>query len=339
MSLLLLFNQGAVASGTFPVWRLIARYQTMAERIPQSTAIRVPLEAWLATDHATPATGKTIPITISKNGGAYANPSAGATNATEIGNGSYYVDLSTTDTATLGPLKVRGVEGTIDVIKIDYDVVNDSVPQIIPMELGDYTTTQHGYLYFLSTVDGVPTSLAGSPAVKLVTFGSASPSVAIVLTTNMGGITGLNYVTIDLTHPDLSGFGDWSVILSAATLGGKNIAGTLLGSFSQQNRSLNGSSISNAIFGYPTASITPIYGAGTFGPDVVAALLDALPEPTGAPPASATLATKLSFIFEALRNKNTVDATSMKFFDDAGVLQWQKALSDDGTTYTEDEGA
>jgi hypothetical protein len=95
----------------------------MAERIPQSTTIRVPLQAYLASDHVSAATGKTIAITISKNGGAYGNPSAGATNATEIASGSYYVDLSTTDTATLGPLFVKGTEAATDTIIAIYNVV------------------------------------------------------------------------------------------------------------------------------------------------------------------------------------------------------------------------
>src|SRR5688572_29853718 len=96
----------------------------MAERIPQSVAIRVPLQAYLSSDHVTPATGKTIAITISKNGGAYGNPSGGATNATEISAGSYYVDLSTTDSGSTGPLFVKGTEGTIDTIITIYNVVN-----------------------------------------------------------------------------------------------------------------------------------------------------------------------------------------------------------------------
>lgn len=95
----------------------------MAERIPQSVGIRVPLQAYLSSDHVSPATGKTIAITISKNGGAYGNPSAGATNATGIANGSYYVDLSTTDTGTLGPLFVRGTEADTDTIVTIYNVV------------------------------------------------------------------------------------------------------------------------------------------------------------------------------------------------------------------------
>jgi hypothetical protein len=89
----------------------------------QSTSRRVQFQAFLASDHVTPATGKTIAITISKNGGAFGNPNAGATNATAVASGWYYVDLDTTDTNTLGPLAVRGAEGTIDDVGILYDVV------------------------------------------------------------------------------------------------------------------------------------------------------------------------------------------------------------------------
>ncbi len=62
-------------------------------------------------------------------------------------------------------------------------------------------------------------------------------------------------------------------------------------------------------------------------------------EPAGAPAASATLETKIGFIYEILRNKLTVSSTAITFFSDAGASQWSKALSDDGTTYTEAEGA
>lgn len=83
--------------------------------------------AFLSADHLTPATGKTIAITISKNGAAFGNPSVGATNATEIANGWYYVDMSTTDTGTVGPLIVHGAAATIDNVDIAYNVVAASV--------------------------------------------------------------------------------------------------------------------------------------------------------------------------------------------------------------------
>lgn len=99
-----------------------------SERIPRSATIRVPLYAVLSADHYTPATGKTIAITISQNGAAFANPSGGATNATEIGSGWYYVDLSTTDTGTLGPLIIIGNAATIDQTSQTYDVVVSPQP-------------------------------------------------------------------------------------------------------------------------------------------------------------------------------------------------------------------
>jgi hypothetical protein len=83
-------------------------------RLAQSTAHVVMLKAFLDTDHVTAATGKTIVITISKAGGAFANPNAGATNATEVSNGWYKVTLDTTDTNTLGDLVVRGTNADID---------------------------------------------------------------------------------------------------------------------------------------------------------------------------------------------------------------------------------
>lgn len=96
----------------------------MAGTAPQSVTRRILLKAFLSSDHSSVATGKTIAIVISKNGGAFGNPSAGATNATEIANGWYYVDLSTADTATLGPIVVRGTSATIDDTEWDGDIVN-----------------------------------------------------------------------------------------------------------------------------------------------------------------------------------------------------------------------
>jgi hypothetical protein len=94
------------------------------ERIYQFVARRVLLKAYLSSDHLSPATGKTIPVQISKNGAAFANPAAGTVNATEIANGWYYVDLAAaTDMGTQGPFIVRGTEGTIDPAEDRFQVV------------------------------------------------------------------------------------------------------------------------------------------------------------------------------------------------------------------------
>jgi hypothetical protein len=120
------------------------------ERIPQSVTIRVVLKAYLSTDHVSMATGKTIAVVISKNAAAFGNPSAGATNATEIANGWYYVDLSTTDTATAGPLIVRGTATGVDDVEIGYDVVNahnagfDGIPGVAAEGAGGLYTRGTG---------------------------------------------------------------------------------------------------------------------------------------------------------------------------------------------------
>lgn len=76
------------------------------------------------TGTTTAATGKTVAITISKNGGAFANPNAGATNATEVANGWYKVTLDATDTNTLGDLVVRGTATSCDDTERFFGVVS-----------------------------------------------------------------------------------------------------------------------------------------------------------------------------------------------------------------------
>jgi hypothetical protein len=69
-------------------------------------------------------------------------------------------------------------------------------------------------------------------------------------------------------------------------------------------------------------------------------LIAAHAEPTGVPTANPTPLTKLGFLYAALRNKLTInkDTGEKKFFNDAGSAQWKKTLTDDDTTYTENEG-
>lgn len=76
--------------------------------------------------------------------------------------------------------------------------------------------------------------------------------------------------------------------------------------------------------------------------DVNAQVLDVLntdtfAEPTGVPAAAATLADKIGYGYMALRNQVDVTATKKTFYDDAGTAEWEKDLSDNGTTYSESE--
>ncbi len=72
---------------------------------------------------------------------------------------------------------------------------------------------------------------------------------------------------------------------------------------------------------------------------VVAALsTDTYAEPTGAPAATAAISDKLGRLYQALRDKFTVTDSVKTFYSDGGSALWSKALTDNGTTYTEDEG-
>ncbi len=85
---------------------------------------RVVLLKLFDTGTTTASTGKTVAVTISKNGGSFGNPSAGSTTATEIANGWYSVTLSTTDTNTLGDLVVRGTATGCDASERLFAVVD-----------------------------------------------------------------------------------------------------------------------------------------------------------------------------------------------------------------------
>jgi len=80
----------------------------------------------LSADHVTAGDETlTIPVQVSKNGGAFVNLATPA-NATHIdphGCGWYYIDLAIADTGTPGPIIVRGTEATIDPAETVYDVV------------------------------------------------------------------------------------------------------------------------------------------------------------------------------------------------------------------------
>jgi hypothetical protein len=176
----------------------------MAERIPQSVAYLVVFRAFLASDGKSPATGKTIVITISKNGGAFGNPNVGALNATEISSGFYKFTLDTTDTGTLGPIAWRGAEATIndagDVLTIAnaHNAGYDGVPNA--------TANANGGLPILS----VGGTTLGYTISTLTTYTGNTPqtgdSYAVVNDANFGNsklvrsTTPANTLSVDANH-------------------------------------------------------------------------------------------------------------------------------------------
>jgi len=58
----------------------------------------------------------------------------------------------------------------------------------------------------------------------------------------------------------------------------------------------------------------------------------------GAPPESPTIEEAISYIYKSLRNKKTATSTTISIFDDAGsTVDHKRTISDNGTTYTEEE--
>lgn len=173
----------------------------------------MPLQAYLSSDHLSAATGKTIAITISKNGAAYGNPSGGATNATEIGSGSYYVDLTTTDTGTVGPIFVLGTVSGVDPVIEIYNVVKatnggwTALPDTACTTNGSLLTSGTGAAQITNSSGLVTATLSGDLTSTMKTSvttacTASTPTVAAVsgavgsVTGNIGGISG---VTIPAT--------------------------------------------------------------------------------------------------------------------------------------------
>lgn len=168
----------------------------MPERIPKSVAKLVVFRAVLASDGKTAATGKTIPITISKNGAAsFSNPAAGATNATEMASGFYKFTLAAGDNDTVGPLTWKGAEGTIVDVGDVFEVVGDVTiaGQLIIQDGIDVSCTTSNRPAIKAVANGTGTALrlhggsGGGAAVFLYT--SSALSSDIVLMTADGAST------------------------------------------------------------------------------------------------------------------------------------------------------
>lgn len=195
----------------------------MTERIPQSTTKLVLFKAYLSSDHVTEATGKTIAITISKNGGAFGNPNAGATNATEISSGWYKVSLDTTDTGTLGPLAVRGAVATIDDVGILIEVVS---------------ATSGGY----TNLDAAVTSRMATYTQPTGFLAATFPTGTVANTTNITAgtittvstVTGLTASNLDTTVSSRLASGSYTAPDNASITGIKSKTDSL--SFTVANR-------------------------------------------------------------------------------------------------------
>lgn len=172
----------------------------MPERIPNGLTKRVVFRAIDSADHFTPKTAATIAVTISKNGGAFANPAAGATNATEISSGFYYFDLGSGDTGTGGPLAWRGAAAAIDDVGDVYEVVNatnagfTALPNVASGAPGALITSGTGTAQLsvasgLVTLASVTHTGAVIPTVTTLTGHTAQTGDSFARLTGVGAVT------------------------------------------------------------------------------------------------------------------------------------------------------
>lgn len=135
----------------------------------------------LSSDHITGATGKTVTVTLSKAGAAFA---AAGGSVTEIGSGWYYISLTTTDTNTLGDLTFHCTASGCD--------ATDFVDQILAFALFDSTwfNTVASAVWIMATSTLASGGYAGSVGQRIVTdldatISSRQPSGNVTVASNL----------------------------------------------------------------------------------------------------------------------------------------------------------
>ena len=305
-----------------------------------------------AIDHAT--TG----IFLSKNGGALAIRSQAVTASTYDAYGNYRVTLSTTDTNTIGTLRMQFSEAATclpvwqDFIVVDelvYDVLFGTVALATTTNitagtittvgtLTTYTgnTPQTGDVFPLASTeiadiktktDFLPSVTAGAAGGLFIAGANAATSITTALTANITGNLSGSVGSVTGAVGSVTGAVGSVTGLTAATVHAD------LDDIQAKIGTPAGVSVSADI-----AALNNLSAAQVNAEVVDALATDTYAEPTGVPAATVSLASKIGRLHQALRNAVTVTATKKQFFDDAGVALWEKDLSDDETTYTETEG-
>lgn len=119
----------------------------------------------LSTDHVTPATGKTVTVTISKDGGAFGAASGAVS---EIGNGWYALAGNATDRNTLGALALRATATGCD--------ESPALCMIVPYD------PFNGINYGLTALPGAAAGATGGLDCTVTLGGTASAGSATTIT-------------------------------------------------------------------------------------------------------------------------------------------------------------
>jgi hypothetical protein len=117
--------------------------------------------------------------------------------------------------------------------------------------LGDYTEdfADLNLKFHTHKADGTPIVLGGTPAISVYKSNSATQSTAgITLSTDFDSVVGLNNVKIDLSADAFYAVGnDYQVVITTGTVDSVSVVGTVVASFSIENRFLEASLADGAI--------------------------------------------------------------------------------------------
>jgi hypothetical protein len=158
--------------------------------------------------------------------------------------------------------------------------------------LGDRALGSTIDLKFTTSVNGVPTALAGSPAVSVYQGGSTTPITAgVTFTGGYNSTTGLNDVSIVASAGNGFAAGnDYQVVITTGTLGGVSMVGFVLGEFSLNLA--NVASINDSTTAATNLSdTTQAIGRGTV---TTGASTTSIPTSAFAPAPSASIANQLN---------------------------------------------
>ena len=115
--------------------------------------------------------------------------------------------------------------------------------------LGDFSATAVFDTKFTTVQStGAPTTLSGSPVVKVYKNNSTTTETAtgITLTVDFDGVTGLNNVRVDVATAGLAAGDNCQLVITTGTVNAVSVVGYVVGEFSVNARSVQAISTSAA---------------------------------------------------------------------------------------------
>lgn len=231
------------------------------------------------------------------------------------------------------------------------------------LQLGDYAEdyADVNFKFVSNANDGTPTTLAGSPVLKVYKSNEDGTEIntGLTLSVDFDGVTGLNNVKIDLNAAAFYAVGeDYSVIITTGTVDGTSVVGYVVAQFSIENRFDNGVGALNNIAPSDivssgqaldttlgvlnnvdtvdqrvTANTDQIEGSDATDQIRDACWSETSSELSGKPAQGATFRAKFEWVWSLLSNQKTQNATTATLFkNDASTPMSTSTVSTDGTT-------